>query len=95
MAPRLHFTHFNQPLTINSIATDTRACHENPHIRMIAPLPSVRSDSVLFWDSQVRDFSALFRLFHEVRPELFRGYYQGSLRVLSAIINIFINLRNK
>ena len=43
------FTHFNQPLTINNIATLTRVWNKkNLHISMIPRRPSVRSDSVLF-----------------------------------------------
>ena len=44
------FTHFNQPLTINNIATLTRVLHtkKNLHISVIPRRPSVRSDSVLF-----------------------------------------------
>lgn len=36
------FTHFNQSLTINNIATVTLAWHKIPHIQMIPRQPSVR-----------------------------------------------------
>ena len=42
------YTDFNQPLTINNIAADTRAWHKKSCMCVIQRRPSVHSDSVLF-----------------------------------------------